>query len=265
MVSGSAPLPVTVFRKWEEISGHRILERYGMTEIGMCLSNEYHSKREPGYVGVPLPGVRIKLTAPKDDGSFEDILECFNDNNNIKISRFTNFEKKELIGEIFVKGDGVFKEYFKNPTATKNSFTKDGWFRTGDTAKYNINKRIFKLLGRTSVDIIKTGGYKVSALEIETHLLSHPDIDDCAVVGVDDPEWGQRVAAIIAMKEGKEIDLQTLREYCKQKVAEYAVPTILKVVDNIPKNVLSKVNKVDLTRQLFYEENKEVSQSLGIF
>lgn len=264
MVSGSAPLPIPVFKKWEEISGHRILERYGMTEIGMCLSNEYHSERIPGYVGIPLPGMHVKLSLPKEDGTYEDLLECSNENNQLKINRLTPLEKRELIGELFVKGDAVFKNYFNNPIATKNSFTHDGWFKTGDTARYSINKRIFKLLGRTSVDIIKTGGYKVSALEVETHLLGHPDIEDCAVLGVSDPEWGQRVAAIIALKDGKEIDLQSLREYCKQRVAEYAVPTILKVVDKIPKNVLSKLNKVDLTKQLFDEETKS-EHGLGIF
>lgn len=249
MVSGSAPLPKPIFEKWEKISGHRILERYGMTEIGMCLSNEYHSNREPGYVGVPLPGVTVKLATPKEDGTYDNYIECSNNHGRISIKKYS--EKNEYAGELFVKGDSVFKEYFNKPTETKKEFTPDGWFRTGDTAKFNINKKLFKLLGRTSTDIIKSGGYKISAIQIETYLLGHPDIEDCTVVGVDDPVWGQRVAAVVVLKKGKEMTLKELRTFGKQKVAEYAVPSLLKIVEKIPKNQMGKVNKKEIVQQFF--------------
>lgn len=251
MVSGSAPLPTPLFRKWEHISGHRLLERYGMTEIGMCLSNEYDSSREPGYVGVPLPGVRVKLAQLREDGTYENILECYNENNQVKILRNPGCNRQDLSGELFVKGETVFKEYFNKPNETKRDFTKDGWFKTGDTASFNINKKVFKLLGRTSVDIIKTGGFKVSALEIETHLLGHPDITDVTVLGVDDFTWGQRVAALVVVKPNAEMDLESLRSYSRQKMAEYAIPTIVKIVDKIPKNAMGKVGKPELVKQFF--------------
>lgn len=249
MVSGSAPLPVPVFKKWEQISGHRILERYGMTEIGMCLSNEYHSEREPGYVGVPLPGVKVKLALPKDDGSYENILECSKEHGDLNIVKYS--DRKEYAGELFVKGETVFKEYFNKPAETKKEFTSDGWFRTGDAAKFNINKRMFKMLGRTSTDIIKSGGYKISAIQVESYLLGHPDIEDCTVVGVEDSMWGQRVAAVIVLRKDANMDLKKLRGFSKQKVAEYAVPSLLKIVDKIPKNALGKVNKKEIVKQLF--------------
>lgn len=255
MVSGSAPLPTPIFRKWEQISGHRLLERYGMTEIGMCLSNEYNSARESGYVGIPLPGVRVKLVTTKEDGTSENVLECFNENNKITILRNPNCNRKDISGELYVKGETVFNEYFNRKEATKNTFTHDGWFKTGDTAYFSINKKVFKLLGRTSVDIIKTGGFKVSALEIETHLLGHPDIDDCAVVGVDDLTWGQRVAALVVVKKEKEMDLEKIRSFSRQKMAEYAVPSIIKIVEHVPKNAMGKVNKPELVKRFFSEKH----------
>jgi malonyl-CoA/methylmalonyl-CoA synthetase len=137
MVSGSAALPVKVLEKWQSISGHFLLERYGMTEIGMALSNPLHGKRLPGYVGNPLPQVEVRLV--DDSGDL--------------VSPGTP-------GEIQVKGPGVFLEYWQKPTATAKSF-HDGWFRTGDLAAFENNS--YRILGRISVDIIKTGGYKVSA------------------------------------------------------------------------------------------------------
>lgn len=251
MVSGSAPLPAPIFKKWEQISGHKLLERYGMTEVGMCLSCEYDAPREPGFVGVPLPGVQVKLGLKQESGGYKTILECSNDHNRLKITQSPDYKQKDLIGELLVKGDTVFKEYFKKPEASKASFTSDGWFKTGDTAIFNSSKKAFRILGRTSVDIIKTGGFKVSALEIETQLLGHPDIVDCSVLGVDDPTWGEKIAAVVVLKKGAKLDLETLRKYAKEKIAEYAAPTIMKVTDSIPKNQMGKVNKPELKKRLF--------------
>ena len=161
MVSGSAALPVRVLEKWRDISGHTLLERYGMTETGMILSNPMRGQRIPGHVGTPLPNVEVRLVDDSGD----------------VVGRGTP-------GEIQVKGPGVFDEYWGKPEATKEAF-RDGWFCTGDIAV--MENGSYRILGRSSVDIIKTGGYKVSALEIEEVLREHPDIEECSVVGVEDP------------------------------------------------------------------------------
>lgn len=257
MVSGSASLSVPLFTKWEEITGHKLLERYGMTEIGMCLSNSYEaSLREPGYVGVPLPRMSVKLAAKNPGGSYNYIVECSNLENNLKMDINANTDRNKLIGELLVKGPSVFKGYLNKPEATQKEFTQDGWFKTGDTAKYNINKKLFKILGRTSVDMIKTGGYRVSALEVETHLMGHDAIVDCAVVGIVDEMWGQKIAAVIVLKDGADMDLKVLRDWAKTKMAEYAVPSVVKFVGFIPKNNLGKINKPDLVLKFFTEEKE---------
>jgi len=221
MVSGSAALPVRVLEKWQAITGHFLLERYGMTEIGMALSNPLWGDRMAGSVGTPLPNVEVRLV--------REIVR----------------EKAESAGEIQVKGTGVFKEYWQNPEATAKAFT-DGWFHTGDLAV--IEEGNYRILGRISVDIIKTGGYKVSALEIEEVLRSHPEIQECAVVGVDDAEWGERVCAAIVLKSGlksteSELTLSTLRHWAKQHLAVYKVPTQISILSELPRNPMGKVMK----------------------
>ncbi len=217
MVSGSAALPVQVLEKWQSISGHFLLERYGMTEIGMALSNSLHSQRYAGYVGQPLPQVEVRLVD----------------------------ERGELVssgtpGEIQVKSPGVFLEYWQNPQATEKAF-KDGWFCTGDTAV--VENGNYRILGRMSVDIIKTGGYKVSALEIEEVLRNHPDIQECAVVGVTDVEWGQRVCAALVLLPQRQLTLESLRIWAKQQLAVYKIPTRIIIVEELPRNAMGKVTK----------------------
>ena len=169
MVSGSAALPANVHARWEELTGQRLLERYGMTEIGMALSNPLHGERRPGSVGLPLPGVAVKLVTEAG----------------------AEVPGEDEPGEIRVRGPGVFREYWNNPEATAKSFV-DGWFCTGDVA---VRERgYYRIMGRQSIDIIKSGGYKISALEIENVLLAHPAIRECAVFGVEDPTWGEIIA-----------------------------------------------------------------------
>ena len=127
----------------------------------------------------------------------------------------------------------------------------------GDTVCYKDGA--YRILGRTSVDIIKSGGYKISALDIERHLLSHEDIIDVAVVGLPDVTWGQKVAAVIVTKPGCLLDLKMLKEWARDKMPTYHVPTVLKVLDALPKNVMGKVNKVELKNTVFFKELKEVS------
>jgi malonyl-CoA/methylmalonyl-CoA synthetase len=188
MVSGSAALPVPVLERWKEISGHVLLERYGMTEIGMALSNPLRGEKFPGCVGGPLPGVEVRLTDEKGWPV-----------------------KTGEPGEIVVRGRTVFLEYWNRPEETRNAF-RDGWFLTGDVAVQE-DTGIFRILGRSSVDIIKTGGYKVSALEIEETLLTHPDVKECAILGMPDPVWGERVVAALVMREGANLNLEDLRAW----------------------------------------------------
>ena len=183
MVSGSAALPVSTLERWKEISDHTLLERYGMTEIGMALSNPYRGQRVPGSVGTPLPSVEVQLVS--EDGEAVP---------------------PGTPGEIEVRGPSVFKEYWGKPDATRDAF-RDGWFRTGDTAV--VENGVYRILGRTNIDILKTGGHKVSALEIEEALRKHPAVAECAVVGVPDPEWGERVAAAVVLNDGGALDLSS--------------------------------------------------------
>ncbi|WP_445631878.1 acyl-CoA synthetase [Nostoc sp. DSM 114167] len=217
MVSGSAALPVQVLEKWQTISGHFLLERYGMTEIGMALSNPLHGERLSGYVGKPLPQVEVRLVDEKGD-----------------------LVPAGTPGEIQVKGLGVFLEYWQNPQATAKAF-QDGWFRTGDTAV--VENDNYRILGRMSVDIIKTGGYKVSALEIEEVLRTHPDIQECAVVGVADLEWGERVCAALVLQGSQPLTLQAFRSWAKERLAVYKVPTQILIVEELPRNAMGKVTK----------------------
>lgn len=251
MVSGSAPLTVPVYERWLEISGHKLLERYGMTEIGMALSNGYDSDRKPGFVGVPLPGVSVRVAEEREDSPRDYIvhLECSNINN--QITTKPKEIKSDLVGELLVKGDSVFTEYVNNGQATKTAFTHEGWFRTGDVVRYYKDLGIFKILGRTSVDIIKSGGHKLSALEIETVILTHPNIKECAIIGIADKIWGESIAAVIVMKREESISIEQLRNYLKDKLPRYSLPTILKVVAELPRNAMGKVNKKELGQELF--------------
>ncbi|MBK5278333.1 MAG: acyl-CoA synthetase [Bacteroidia bacterium] len=221
MVSGSAALPITVMEKWKIISGNTLLERYGMTEIGMALSNPYEGKRKAGHVGMPLPGVTIRLA----DENYHDV-------------------NKNEPGEILVKGDNVFQEYWNKPDATKNAFTQDGWFKTGDVAV--LEDGYYRIMGRNSVDIIKSGGYKISALEIEEVLRTYPSIKDCAVVGLENEEWGELVAAAVVSNEI--IDIPTLSSWMRERMPAYRIPRKYLVVEDLPRNAMGKVTKNDIKK-----------------
>lgn len=223
MVSGSAALPVQLLESWRRIAGHTLLERYGMTEIGMALSNPLHGERRPGFVGVPLPGVRVKLV---DD-------------------RGEEVQQDGEAGEIQIRGPNVFSEYWAEAGATRKAF-QDGWFCTGDIALRQNG--YYRILGRDSVDIIKTGGYKVSALEVEELLRNHPAIQECAVVGVADPEWGERVCAALVLKGGEPVAAEDLRNWAKQQLAPYKVPTRFLPVKDLPRSLMGKVLKPEVRR-----------------
>ena len=188
-----------------------------MTEIGMALSNAYRTERRPGHVGLPLLGVQIRLV----DADGKDVKETGEP------------------GEIQIKGPNVFKEYWRKPEATKAAYM-DGWFRSGDVAIFNDG--MFKILGRDSVDIIKSGGYKISALEIEDILRRHPAIKECAVVGLPDKEWGEIVAASLISAD-KQLDFKALKQWLKKLLPAYKIPRKFIIQDELPRNTLGKVTK----------------------
>jgi malonyl-CoA/methylmalonyl-CoA synthetase len=221
-----------------------------MTELGMVLSNPLDCKRHKGHVGKPLPYVECRLV----DDNEEEITSI------------------EIPGELRVKGPCVFKEYYNRPDETIKSFDKFGWFKTGDIAIINSNND-YRLLGRNSTDIIKSAGYKLSALEIERELLSHPEIKEVAVLGIKDDQLGEKVVAIITVRKdinvneddptsnstrflslsgfGCDVDsdaevTKSIHLYLKDKLAKYKQPVKVIVVSNLPRNLLGKINKKTL-------------------
>ncbi|MHA8089883.1 acyl-CoA synthetase [Aquirufa antheringensis] len=220
MISGSAALPVSVMERWKTISEHSLLERYGMTEIGMALSNPYDGHRVPGHVGYPLPGVQVRLADEQD-----------------------NVIPGTEIGEIQVKGPNVFNEYWQKPESTAESFTKDGFFKTGDIATMD-ELGGYRILGRNSVDIIKSGGYKISALEIEEVLRTYPGIDDCCVVGVENDEWGELVSAAIVCQD--DLDTKALNAWMREQMPAYKTPRAYYRLPELPRNAMGKVTKKDV-------------------
>ncbi|MFK8110820.1 MAG: acyl-CoA synthetase [Rubripirellula sp.] len=218
MISGSAALPASVHETWTGLTGQKLLERYGMTEIGMALSNPYDGERRPGAVGMPLPGVEVRLRSEQDSA----------------------IESDGEPGEIQVRGPCVFREYWNRSQATDDSF-RDGWFLTGDMAV--LETGYYRIMGRQSVDIIKSGGYKLSALEIEAALLEHPAICECAVVGIADETWGEAVAAAVVLAAGQTLSIETLRGWCDDRLSRYKIPKQLHVVEQLPRNAMGKVTK----------------------
>ncbi|KAJ5690848.1 AMP-dependent synthetase/ligase [Penicillium macrosclerotiorum] len=228
VVSGSAALPTPIKARFAEITGQVLLERYGMTEIGMALSCGLDvEKRIDGSVGWPLPGVDVRLTE-KETGRV--------------------IEEADSDGMIEIKGLNVFREYWRKPEATKSEFTEDGWFKTGDCAIRDSTGAYF-IQGRASVDIIKSGGYKISALEVERKMLAVDHIQEVAVVGLKDAEWGERVAAVVRFREGLQMELPELRAVLKNEMASYKVPSVLKPVETIERNAMGKVNKKILVQK----------------
>ncbi len=285
MVSGSAALPARTLERWRAITGHTLLERYGMTEIGMALSNPLRGERRAGHVGTPLPGVDLRIV----NSSGEPV-------------------PTGRSGEIEVRGPQVFREYWGRPDETAAAF-RDGWFRTGDEACRDANG-VVRILGRSSVDIVNTGGYKVSALEVEEIYRTHPGVSDMAVVGVPHPEWGEQLRAAWVPARGRTggdaphqapverfqssaaadrasteerppagarasraetnvpaatatdsptladgnrstiADAAELRAWGKERLAPYKVPHRFLAVDALPRNAMGKVQKPRLARIL---------------
>ncbi len=230
MVSGSAALPVSSFERWKDLTGQTLLERYGMTEFGMSISNPYEpiEERHAGHVGLPLPSVEARLV-DEESGNVID---------------FPNTS-----GSLRIKGATVFQEYLNRPDAMKDAFDEEGYFITGDVAEFNSNLNSYRILGRASVDILKVGGYKLSALEIERDVLEHPVIAELAIMGVPDETWGERVGMICRIKTGsEELTIESLRNWCGDRMSRHKIPSRILLVDEIPKNAMGKVNKKTLVK-----------------
>ncbi|KAL7620454.1 hypothetical protein AAE478_009449 [Parahypoxylon ruwenzoriense] len=266
-ISGSAALPTPVKRAWKDLSrGNVLLERYGMTEVGMALSCGLdYIDRVDGSVGWPLPGVEARLVDTETGTVIEDETSD------------PSVEGKERSGEIQLRGANVFREYWANPTATSKEFIpaddgKGPWFKTGDvavrrpvaTAGHGTSGAwaqgpMYFILGRQSADIIKSGGEKVSALEVERELLSLSEISEAAVVAVPSGKWGQKVGAVLIHSSEhlahspswKPLDM---RRALKGRLANYKIPQVLRIVDHIPRNAMGKINKKDLLRKVFLDD-----------
>ena len=224
MVSGSAALPVTTLERWESITTHRLLERYGMSELGMILGNPYDGPRIAGTVGRPFPNVETRLV--DDDGSVVDLPG---------------------VGTLEVRSPSVLREYFRRPDATRDAF-HDGWFVTGDRVSIDADG-VYRIVGRDSIDIIKTGGEKVSALEIEEVLRTHPAIADVAVVGAVSADWGEEVVAFVVAQAAADpatLDIAAIREWARTRLANYKLPRRVEIIDELPRNAMGKVTKSNL-------------------
>lgn len=234
-VSGSMACPVSILTRWHALTGQTLLERYGMTELGMVLTNPLHGERHLGYVGQPFPSVSVRLVDP--DTEQEIALSS------------------EREGELRVQGPTVFGEYWGKPATTAKEFDASGWFKTGDIAQFSNERQSFRIRGRASADIIKSAGYKISALDVERVLLTHPQVHECAVFGIPDEKWGQIVAAVVRsstngpLLETAEQFSPPLREFVKPHLADYAAPRRFFFVSEIPKNAMGKVNKKALANE----------------
>jgi malonyl-CoA/methylmalonyl-CoA synthetase len=231
-ISGSAPLLLETFNEWRERTGHTILERYGMSETIMLTSNPYDPKegeRRGGTVGFPLPGVGLRVCG--DDGQALPAGE---------------------IGAIQVKGPNVFKGYWRMPEKTKEEFTADGWFRTGDVGKVDAHGYV-TIVGR-SKDLIISGGYNVYPAEIEGYLNELPGVAESAVVGVPHPDFGEVGVAVVIPRPGARLDGEQLMATLKSQLANFKIPKRCFVAAELPRNAMGKVQKKllrDQHKQLF--------------
>ena len=218
MTSGSDRLPVDAFEAIADRFGVRVVERYGMTETGIMTSNPLDGERIPGQVGIPLPGVEMRVVDP-DTGSSLPAGQ---------------------VGEFQTRGKHVFGGYWRDAEKTKRSFAPGGWFRTGDLGIRDSSGR-YEIKGRSS-DLIISGGFNVYPSEVERAMAEHPRVAQCAVVGLPDPEWGEAVTAFV-VTDGGHVTEALLRQHCRQRLAGYKTPKRVEFVDRLPRNAMGKVQK----------------------
>lgn len=216
-ISGSAPLAPALFERFRELFGHEILERYGLTETIMNTSNPLEGTRKPGSVGLPLPGVEVRV-----------------------IGDYDVFLGPGREGEVVVKGPNVFRGYLNRPEANEAAFMK-GYFRTGDLGYFDEDGYLH-LVGRKS-ELIISGGYNVYPKEIEQVLLTHPDVAEVAVAGVEDPELGEKVWAFVVPKEGQSPEYGEFKTFLQGRIAGYKIPKGLTLISELPRNAMGKVQR----------------------
>lgn len=225
LVSGSAPLPVPVFEKLRERTGLTPIERYGMSETMLTLSTRFDGERRPGWVGVPLRGVETRLRDEKGNDVPHD---------------------GESIGGLQVRGPMLFDGYLNRPDATAESWTEDGYFKTGDVAVIDEGG-FHRIVGRESIDLIKSGGFRVGAGEIETAILGHPSVSEVAVIGVPDADLGQRIIAVVVRKPGTpEVTEAELVELVGAELSAHKRPREVRFAETLPRNAMGKVQKREL-------------------
>ena len=220
-ISGSAPLLPETFHAWHDRTGHTILERYGMSETVMLTSNAYRLKdglRNAGTVGKALPGIEARIC--RDNGSAADPDE---------------------IGGIEVRGPNIFKGYWRMPEKTKDEFTADGWFKTGDVGKMDA-QGVVTIVGR-SKDVVITGGYNVYPAEVEGWINEMAGVAESAVIGVPHPDFGEAVVAVVVPRNGASVDADAVINALKSRIANFKVPKRVFVVDELPRNTMGKVQK----------------------
>jgi malonyl-CoA/methylmalonyl-CoA synthetase len=225
LVSGSAALPAAEHERIERLTGQKIAERYGMTETLMNTGVRASGERRPGYVGPPLEGVDVRLV--DDDGN---AIETADD---------------ETIGEIHVRGPNLFLEYLNRPDATAEAVV-DGWFKTGDLATRAPDGYI-RIVGRRATDLIKSGGFKIGAGEIEGALLEHAAVRECAVTAEPDPDLGERIVAWVVVAEGESASADELAGHVADLLTPHKRPRVIRFVDALPRNEMGKVQKKRLT------------------
>lgn len=224
LVSGSAALPVHDHERITAATGRRVVERYGMTETLMNTSVRADGEPRPGTVGVPLPGVELRLT--EDDGTTE-----------------VPAGDPEAVGEIQVRGPNLFLEYLNRPDATAAAFAPGGWFRTGDMAVRDPDGYV-RIIGRKATDLIKSGGYKIGAGEIENALLEHPGVKEAAVTGAPDADLGERVVAwIVPADPADPPGADALADHVAARLSPHKRPRTVRYLDALPRNDMGKILK----------------------
>ncbi|MEU9730326.1 acyl-CoA synthetase [Streptomyces sp. NPDC048002] len=228
LVSGSAALPVHDHERIAAATGRRVIERYGMTETLMNTGIRADGEARPGTVGVPLPGVELRLV--EEDGT--------------PIAGYDG----ETVGEIQVRGPNLFTEYLNRPDATAEAFTADGWFRTGDMAVRDPDGYV-RIVGRKATDLIKSGGYKIGAGEIENALLEHPAVREAAVTGEPDADLGERIVAwVVPADPAAPPGLEELAEHVARRLAPHKRPRVVHHLGALPRNDMGKIMKRALSR-----------------
>ena len=225
LVSGSAPLPVRDFHRIETATGQRIVERYGLTETIMNCAVHVDGTRRPGYVGPPLPGIDVELV--DDDG------------------QPVRGEDDETLGEVVVRGPNLFLGYLNRPDATAAAM-RDGWFHTGDLATRSAGGYI-RIVGRRATDLIKTGGFKVGAGEVEAALLEHAAVAEAAVTGEPDDRLGERIVAWVVLRNGQDATGRELEDHVASLLAPHKRPRTVRFVDALPRNEMGKILKSSLS------------------